>query len=501
MEKTAGRKCFQYAPDIACWRITSHCNRHCLFCYGPETPDLKTADVLKIIDLLSQAGVRSLAITGGEPLSRPDIVQILEHIKARDMITCLTTNADFFQKYKEEIKKNIDVIGLPVEAGNAKIHDKLRGAGNFQNVLKALQELACDNFQIHIGTVLTSENCRELLTIEKLLAKFAKNIVYWKIYELVYYPDRKKQAIEDLVLEKSESYIVSLGQYLGGDKIRYQSAKDRSRSHFLINPNGDVIVPAAEGERTHDLKIGNLLSGNVQDIFLRWQKEVNIEDYHCSWCAVRFKKLPKFITYTEYPMDTFFRRIVAKAVPYYRLAQEYTQEHLAWMIPEALEVAQKENLDPRVLIPLVILHDIGYSQLPHSNPFDAKRRKDHMRYGAELSRKVLSDIGCSPGLIEKITWYVARHDNWSLGEHGLFKNDKNLGVLNDLDYISMLTEASFPFIESFLRQDNHGLVNFLESDEKLTNRPFVNQTTRQLFERCLCQQKAKLVLTSSTRGS
>jgi len=275
------------ALDIACWRITSRCNRHCPFCYGPETPDLETKEILKIIDVLKEHEVKALGITGGEPLIRNDIELILEHAKKQGFTICLTTNADLFLKYEKAIIKNVDVVGLPIEAGCEKIHDSLRGEGNFLNVLTALEKLSSKNIPVHIGTVLNKKNAGELLAIEKLLSKYASNIVYWKVYELVYYPDRSKQAIKDLALENQS--LPELGKYLGKEKICYQNAKNRSQAHFLINPNGEVILPTTVKNITRDLVLGNLLDEDNSRIFKKWKRGVKDKNYQCNLCAARIK--------------------------------------------------------------------------------------------------------------------------------------------------------------------------------------------------------------------
>lgn len=84
-------------PDTACWRLTSRCNRKCQFCYRPETRDIKTKGIKKIIDSLSLMKVKYLGITGGEPLTRRDIVEILGYAKSKKFTICLATNADFFK--------------------------------------------------------------------------------------------------------------------------------------------------------------------------------------------------------------------------------------------------------------------------------------------------------------------------------------------------------------------------------------------------------------------
>jgi MoaA/NifB/PqqE/SkfB family radical SAM enzyme len=85
---------------LACqWEITCRCNLRCVMCYTdcfnqPEQvrKELTTDEILRIIEELAEAGCVELALTGGEPLARPDFIQIYEHAKAGGLLVTVFTN-------------------------------------------------------------------------------------------------------------------------------------------------------------------------------------------------------------------------------------------------------------------------------------------------------------------------------------------------------------------------------------------------------------------------
>lgn len=90
-------------PDrfpLACqWELTCRCNLHCVMCYTdcfnePERirHELSTADVLRILDELAEAGCLELCLTGGEPLTRSDFFDIYEGAIHRGFLVTLFTN-------------------------------------------------------------------------------------------------------------------------------------------------------------------------------------------------------------------------------------------------------------------------------------------------------------------------------------------------------------------------------------------------------------------------
>ena len=66
--------------------VTNKCNLHCLGCYSDNEArnkgdDLSTEEMMRVLDELRSAGVENLVISGGEPLFRKDIVDLVKHAK------------------------------------------------------------------------------------------------------------------------------------------------------------------------------------------------------------------------------------------------------------------------------------------------------------------------------------------------------------------------------------------------------------------------------------
>lgn len=95
-------------PESIDIKITDSCSARCSFCHEQSTPEGKhgsTDFILKITRDLP-AGVE-LAIGGGNPLSHPDLIHILEEFKARGIISNLTINQVHLKPYKELISRLI----------------------------------------------------------------------------------------------------------------------------------------------------------------------------------------------------------------------------------------------------------------------------------------------------------------------------------------------------------------------------------------------------------
>lgn len=281
-------------PKIVCWKITSKCNRKCPFCFRPNCRDLNTKQIYKIIDNLAVHGVKGIGITGGEPLLRKDIINILKYIRNKNIDICFATNTDFYSKRQESINKYVSTIGIPIEGSTKEIHDSIRGVNNLGHVTNTINKIYHDTkIPMYFTTVITHKNINDLINIENILEKYKDRILYWKIYEFIGYPDRPFQYLNyrKIPQQKIKKIINSLGKKLGKDKIFYLSTKDRSGVSFIINSDGGVAIPIEQDGKTRDCVLGNFLKDEASKIFNNWDKLVDYKKYACHLCALKCLKV------------------------------------------------------------------------------------------------------------------------------------------------------------------------------------------------------------------
>lgn len=184
-------------------------------------------------------------------------------------------------------------------------------------------------------------------------------------------------------------------------------------------------------------------------------------------------------------MKEIYKKIWKLAKPYYEKGREMDIEHIEWMMGEAVLICEKEKVDGSLLIPLVILHDVGYAEFPKGDYFKEKMRRNHMRAGAKIAKKILKESGYDPERIEKISYYVSVHDNWAFGDDGIYKKNKILGIFTDLDYIWMATPKGFKALMKLLDKTSKEMLEYLKTNEKPIKRPFATETTKRLYKRYL----------------
>ncbi len=151
------------------WSITGRCNYNCRHCFM-SAPDYRGEDMTleqstHILDELVLCGIRSVAITGGEPLVNPHFYEILDAIKERGLLLdTLYTNSELVDDYLlDELDKRQMNPAFHMSFDGVGWHDWLRGVkGAEDTVIRKFQMLRERNFQTSTSMCLHRHNIGNL---------------------------------------------------------------------------------------------------------------------------------------------------------------------------------------------------------------------------------------------------------------------------------------------------------------------------------------------------
>lgn len=162
--------------------LTKRCNLKCQFCdmwrikyHDPKnlSRELSLSEIISLIDEAKGMGTILINLGGGEPLLRPDIVEIVKEIKKRDFALSLTTNATLLSKKMIEnlIKVGLKHIVISLDSSFPEIHDEMRGVnGTFKKVIQSIKDIRTisNKTKISVNTLITKKNFTHLNDIVKL---------------------------------------------------------------------------------------------------------------------------------------------------------------------------------------------------------------------------------------------------------------------------------------------------------------------------------------------
>ena len=141
--------------------VTNKCNLSCPYCfarYVVEKEDrLNTETMFSLIDKLHKMGARYINLTGGEPLTRRDIKDIIHYISRKKGMKCsLSTNGTLLQE-KIEVLKRVDSINVSLD-GNEEQHNQNRQSQLYGRIIKGIETAVANNIPVTTCTVLTKSN-------------------------------------------------------------------------------------------------------------------------------------------------------------------------------------------------------------------------------------------------------------------------------------------------------------------------------------------------------
>lgn len=158
----------RYMPILLMF-VTKHCNLRCKMCgvceYDPtrdEQPEMNAEEWKAVLRSARNLGCSLVSITGGEPLLRPDIYELIRFARDLGMAVHLCSNGMLIDRESALRLRDADLnaISISIDSPTPEPHNSLRGPGSFELAVQGvrlLRELAPD-VQVGINCVITRLN-------------------------------------------------------------------------------------------------------------------------------------------------------------------------------------------------------------------------------------------------------------------------------------------------------------------------------------------------------
>ncbi|NMC35785.1 radical SAM protein [Candidatus Beckwithbacteria bacterium] len=269
-------------PLSVCLEVTRACNFRCKHCSEVGSMnDMSTKNIVKIIDDLADNDIKRISISGGEPLMRKDLSEIIQIISDKKMIISLSTNGYLLN---EEIIKKLKgrVANLRISLhGKEKFHDNFVGVnGAYKKVIQNIK--LCAKHSVPVGLVCTvmQSNLSELVDVIEIGKEIAVNkITFYSLFN-------KGRAKE--IFDTEKIAINTINQVLGQYKpnlnsknselcIKLVNWENGLRKSLIILPNGNLIASPFLEKSNLVYNIGNLLNDNFASL---WKKFPFKQDYY-----------------------------------------------------------------------------------------------------------------------------------------------------------------------------------------------------------------------------
>lgn len=156
--KLSGRR----RPLNAMISVTNRCNSRCRYCTIPKRRqrELSPREMNHLVDALAARGCARIGLWGGEPLVRPDIVEIVDRCADHGIWTTLDTNGYLYPEMADRLGR-LSHLMISFD-GREENHDRDREPGSFQKAFRAMEVAAERGVDFWTITVLTRHNLGDL---------------------------------------------------------------------------------------------------------------------------------------------------------------------------------------------------------------------------------------------------------------------------------------------------------------------------------------------------
>ena len=183
---------FDVAPFIVIWEMTQACDLACLHCRASAQPrrrpdELTTDEAKRLMDEVRAMGNPLFVLTGGDPLKRPDTVEIVEYgarIGLRVAMTPSGTPLLTPTVLAELRDAGLARLAVSLDGSNATVHDRFRGVdGSFDASVRMLRVARELGLSTQINTTIHRGNVDDLESLSALAA--ALGIALWSLFVVV----------------------------------------------------------------------------------------------------------------------------------------------------------------------------------------------------------------------------------------------------------------------------------------------------------------------------
>ena len=173
--------------------VTDRCNLRCVYCMPEEGIEnisheeiLSYDEIIRICKCIAKLGIKKIKITGGEPLVRKDIIDLIKEIKGIngiDEVTITTNGVLLYEMADQLYEAGIDAINISLDTLNRDKFLKITRRDKYENVSMAIEKLIDLGVRVKINCLAIKEN--NLSEIVKIAAYSKNNNIDVRFIELM----------------------------------------------------------------------------------------------------------------------------------------------------------------------------------------------------------------------------------------------------------------------------------------------------------------------------
>lgn len=281
--------------------VTNKCNLHCLGCYSDNSArnkekDLSSNDIVRILDELKNGGVGNLVISGGEPLFRKDIVDLVKYAKENcgiKTITLITNGTIGGKEVYAGLAPYLDTIAVSLDTYSSECPAFLRDEGIFDKIVSHIKQMQKSGLKVSILPTLHHKNAERMLDYIGLSEQLGTEISF------SIFTTRQEKMYEEYTLSAMDLKYISehFANYNIDDvpiNNTLEGKKHCGTGCNIISVGADGSVYPCHMLMEEQFKMGNLIDTGLEEILQDnkhqkrcWESDVK-DIMGCRECEYKF---------------------------------------------------------------------------------------------------------------------------------------------------------------------------------------------------------------------
>ncbi len=316
---------------VVVYNCTRRCNLNCMHCYSSSAKEtageeLGSNEAKNLLVQLAEYSCPVVLFSGGEPMLREDIFELIKEAGRLGIRSVLSTNGTLINSCKAGrlAEAGVGYVGISID-GNRETHDRFRNAeGSFEAALNGLDNCRNEGIKTGLRFTINKTNFAQIPDVFRLAAEVAvRRICFYhlvrsgraqRLNEYVPRPAQSRQTVNSIIENTIDfagahgiTEVLTVGNHCDGPYILLKMAQLRSsrldNAEQLLSVNGGnrsgqkIACISWDGnvhpdQFWHNYSLGNIKQRSFREIWqdekdpvlkkLRKKKEFN--DPVCRWC-------------------------------------------------------------------------------------------------------------------------------------------------------------------------------------------------------------------------
>jgi AdoMet-dependent heme synthase len=256
------RSDFDHSPMLVFYEMTRACDLACVHCRadaqrGCDPDELSADDALRLVDQLGQfPRTPLLVLTGGDPLKRADVFDVVEYCRDGRVPVAMTPSAtplvtyDALQCLKQA---GLHRLAISLDGADAQTHDAFRGVGgSYARTLQIMAEAHLVGLPLQINITIARHNVHQLDHLLELAAKVGACLA--SVFFLV--PTGRATAESRLSAEECEQVFQTLWRWQKSGRVPIKTTEAPHYRRFILQQQ--KAQRSGEGERPAGIPLGQI---------------------------------------------------------------------------------------------------------------------------------------------------------------------------------------------------------------------------------------------------